>query len=99
LLFAVADHPQLRTWYFKGGTCLKKCYFDGFSRLVAPYSLRMPKTGNLLLYVFEIQRGLGQGEGIRALKVAELRDVEIADRPFAPRYLVELQYRPHEAHS
>jgi hypothetical protein len=59
-------------------------------RLVEPYSLRMPQTGNLLLYVYEIQRALRPGEGIKAFKVADLGDVAITDRPFQPQYLVEL---------
>lgn len=31
LLAAIYAHPQLaRTWVFKGGTCLKKCYFETY---------------------------------------------------------------------
>jgi predicted nucleotidyltransferase component of viral defense system len=31
VLAAIAGHPQLReTWVFKGGTCLKKCYFETY---------------------------------------------------------------------
>ena len=60
------------------------------TRLVEPYSLRMPKTGNLLLYVFEVERGLGPGEGVKAFKVAELGDVQVTERSFQPRFLVEL---------
>ena len=55
-----------------------------------PYSLRMPKTGNLLLYVFETQRGLGPGEGIKSFKVAEIGEVEATNQTFQPRFLVEL---------
>jgi len=58
--------------------------------LVEPYSLRMPKTGTLLLYFFELERGFDPGEGIKAWKVAELGDVQVTDRAFQPRYLVEL---------
>ncbi|MEO8009581.1 MAG: nucleotidyl transferase AbiEii/AbiGii toxin family protein [Betaproteobacteria bacterium] len=29
MLAGIAPHPQTRdTWVFKGGTCLKKCYFE-----------------------------------------------------------------------
>jgi hypothetical protein len=59
-------------------------------RLVEPYSLRMPKTGNLLLYVYEVQRGFEPGEGIKAFKVAEVGEVEVTDGPFQPQHLVEL---------
>jgi len=31
LLAGVANHPLLReTWIFKGGTCLKKCWFETY---------------------------------------------------------------------
>ena len=50
----------------------------------------MPETGNLLLYVFEVERGLRAGEGIKSFKVAELGDVEVTDRPYRERFLVEL---------
>lgn len=29
-LFGMAQHADLRRWIFKGGTCLKKCYFDTY---------------------------------------------------------------------
>jgi predicted nucleotidyltransferase component of viral defense system len=69
---------------------LVQVHYHNTLRLVEPYSLRMPQTGNLLLYVFEVQRGASPGGGIKAFKVAELGDVAITDRPFQPRYLVEL---------
>jgi predicted nucleotidyltransferase component of viral defense system len=31
LLAAISDHPALGpAWVFKGGTCLKKCYFETY---------------------------------------------------------------------
>jgi predicted nucleotidyltransferase component of viral defense system len=31
LLAAIGAHPELgRMWIFKGGTCLKKCYFETY---------------------------------------------------------------------
>jgi predicted nucleotidyltransferase component of viral defense system len=31
LLGGISNHPALRsTWLFKGGTCLKKCYFETY---------------------------------------------------------------------
>jgi predicted nucleotidyltransferase component of viral defense system len=29
-LFGISQHPVLGNWIFKGGTCLKKCYFDTY---------------------------------------------------------------------
>lgn len=64
--------------------------YHGVSRLVEPYSLRMPRTGNLLLYVHEVERGGAIGGGIKAYKVAEIGPVEVSERPFIARYAVEL---------
>jgi hypothetical protein len=31
VLAAIASHPELvRTWMFKGGTCLRKCYYETY---------------------------------------------------------------------
>ena len=30
LLAGIADHAELRSWVFKGGTCLRKCYFETY---------------------------------------------------------------------
>jgi hypothetical protein len=64
--------------------------YHGVPRLVEPYSLRMPRTGNLLLYVYEVQRGASGGEGIKSFKVAELGNVKVIDRSYLPRFRVEL---------
>lgn len=30
VLFGISNHPKLSVWLFKGGTCLKKCYFETY---------------------------------------------------------------------
>lgn len=50
----------------------------------------MARTGNLLLYVHEVQRGLAPGGGVKAFKVADLGEVQVTVQPFRTRYLVEL---------
>lgn len=30
LLYAIGSHPRLSRWIFKGGTCLKKCFFETY---------------------------------------------------------------------
>ena len=30
LLYGIAQHPMLSRWVFKGGTCLKKCFFETY---------------------------------------------------------------------
>lgn len=79
-----------RVRYAARNRLLARVTYHGVPRLVEPYSLRMPKTGNLLLYVFEVERGFGPGEGLKAFEVAELGDVELTEQPFQPQYLVEL---------
>jgi len=69
---------------------LVRVTYKGVPRLVEPYSLRMPRTGNLLLYVYEVQRGGGAGGGVKSFHVAELGDVHVTNQTFYPRYLVEL---------
>jgi predicted nucleotidyltransferase component of viral defense system len=79
-----------RVRYGARNRLLVRINYHGVSRLVEPYSLRVPKTGNLLLYVFEVQRGGGPGGGIKAFKVAEIGNVEVTAQPFQPQYRVEL---------
>ena len=64
--------------------------YNGIPRRIEPYSLRNPKTGNLLLYVFELTRGAESGQGIKALNVNEIQNVEITAIAFVARYTVEL---------
>ena len=79
-----------RIRYAARNRLLARVRYHGFERLVEPYSLRMPGTGNLLLYVYELERGGSWSESIKALKVAEIADVEVTNRSFQPRYFVEL---------
>jgi len=69
--------------------CVRVVY-HGVPRIVEPYSLRHARTGNTLLYVWEIQRGGYPGGGIKAFKVREIRSAEATAQPFAPRYFIEL---------
>lgn len=64
--------------------------YHGFKRLAEPYSLRQPKTGNLLLYVFEKEKGVIKTSAIRAYKINEIVSAEVKQQAFIPRYMVEL---------
>jgi hypothetical protein len=64
--------------------------YHGVRRLVEPYSLRCPSTGNLLLYVYELNGGGSPGGDIKAFNVSEIADVRITQHTFTPRYIVEL---------
>ncbi len=64
--------------------------YHGFKRLVEPYSLRRPGTGNLLLYVFELEKGHARTNDIRSYKINEIVSAEVKQQAFSPRYVVEL---------
>lgn len=59
-------------------------------RLVEPYSLRQPKTGNQLLYVYELERGGIRSNAIKAYKINEIVSTEVKLQSFLPRYVIEL---------
>lgn len=69
--------------------CLRVRY-NGVSRLVEPYSLRLPAAGNTLLYVWERRRGHARTGQIKAFKLPGVRDVEVTNQSFVPRFHVEL---------
>jgi hypothetical protein len=64
--------------------------YDGVRRAVEPYSLRRPKTGNLLLYVFEQRRGGVPSGKVKAFKLDGISTVAVTAVHFTPRYRVEL---------
>jgi predicted nucleotidyltransferase component of viral defense system len=64
--------------------------YHGFKRLVEPYSLRQPGTGNLLLYVFELAKGFVRTNDIRSYKINEIVNAEVKQQAFTPRYVVDL---------
>ncbi|MCP5020312.1 MAG: WYL domain-containing protein [bacterium] len=64
--------------------------YHGVPRIVEPYSLRYAGTGNMLLYVHERLKNGRRSGGIKAFNVDKIESVEITDRPFTPRHLVEL---------
>jgi predicted nucleotidyltransferase component of viral defense system len=67
--------------------------YHGATRQIEPYSLRRPKTGNLLIYGWEVKKdGLPTSE-IRAYKVAEMHGVRVSSDSFKPRYAIELTER------
>lgn len=59
--------------------------YDGERRVAEPYSLRRPRTGNVLLYAWE--RG---STHIKAFNTAKMHNVRATNQSFVPRYLVEL---------
>ena len=43
LLQSISRHPVLSQWLFKGGTCLKKCYFETY-RFSEDLDFTVPST-------------------------------------------------------
>lgn len=64
--------------------------YHGVKRLIEPYSLRQPSTGNQLLYVYELTKGTVSSNQIKAYKIHEIVNVEVKREAFSPRYVVEL---------
>jgi len=64
--------------------------YHGARRLVQPYSLRQPRTGNQLLYVYELTRGAARTNQIKAYKTNEIVSAEVKQQSFSPRYVIEL---------
>lgn len=64
--------------------------YHGYKRLVEPYSLRQPKTNNILLYAYELERGASPTNKIKAYKLNEIATVLVKQKPFRPRFIVEL---------
>ena len=64
--------------------CVRLGYGDS-TREIEPYSLRRTKAGNLLLHARKLPRGEN-----RAYRVDRIQSVRVAQRPFKPRFPVEL---------
>lgn len=82
--------------YWNIGVPLEVARFAGINRLLveftyhakarrgAPYSLRRASSGNLLLYVWEVD-----SPHIKAFNVREILDLRVTTTPFTPQYRVE----------
>ena len=81
---------SIRTWgvaapleaicYADASHLLVTFRYHGALRQVEPYSLRRPRTGNLLLYGFEQSKNGVSTNDIRPYNVAEMQDVRIINR-------------------
>lgn len=60
------------------------------TRLVEPYSLRQPKTGNVLLYAYELTRAHRSTNSIKAYNISKITLAKITSQPFSPRYIIDL---------
>ncbi|MEL7124432.1 MAG: hypothetical protein AAFO07_33660, partial [Bacteroidota bacterium] len=64
--------------------------YDGAQRLVEPYSLRYPSTGNEILHVWEVEKNGGHSDMHKSFNTANLRYIQTSNRPFKPKWEIEL---------
>ncbi len=64
--------------------------YHGSIRLVEPYSLHYPSTGNVLLHVEEIRKNGIPSDTHKAYKIDEIDSASISDQSFVPRWAIEL---------
>ena len=64
--------------------------YHGYKRLIEPYAITQPKTGNQLLYAYELLKGADKTNDVRSYHINEIVHAEVTKHAFLPRYLVEL---------
>ena len=64
--------------------------YHGIKRLTEPYSVKQAKTGNELLYVYELTRGMSRTNDVRSYKTIEITNAKVTEQSFSPKYAVEL---------
>ncbi len=64
--------------------------YNGAQRLVEPYSLRYPTTGNQLLHVHEVQKNGRPSNKHKAFITSKITSASVSNVPFTPRWFVEL---------
>lgn len=88
-------HAPLEAVRFAGANrLLVEITYHGARRTIEPYSLRRPKTGNLLLYGFERSKNGFTTNDVRAYKVGEISSVRVLSESFVPQFSVELTAQP-----
>jgi predicted nucleotidyltransferase component of viral defense system len=70
---------------------LAEISYDGATRVVEPYSLRYARsTGNTSLFVHELSKNGVTTNQLKSYDITKLWSVEITNRPFTPRWTIEL---------
>lgn len=64
--------------------------YSGSIRLVEPYSLRYPSTGNEILHVWEVEKNGRPSNQPKSFITSKLQYLETSKRNFTPRWVVEL---------
>ncbi|MGE0326702.1 MAG: nucleotidyl transferase AbiEii/AbiGii toxin family protein [Polyangiaceae bacterium] len=64
--------------------------YNGAERLVEPYSLRHPATGNQLLHVHELEKNGRRSNQHKAFITSKITSASVSSVAFTPRWFVEL---------
>lgn len=64
--------------------------YNGSERLVEPYSLRYPSTGNEILHVWELQKNGTISNKHKSFNTERISSARISGETFRPRWVVEL---------
>ena len=64
--------------------------YHGSTRLVEPYSLRYPSTGNENLHVWEVEKDGKPTDDNRVYKTDEIESASVSSQTFTPKWEVEL---------
>jgi hypothetical protein len=64
--------------------------YQGSLRVVEPYSLRYPSTGNENLHVWELEKDGRMVNDHRTYTVHEIESASVSKQPFNPKWEVEL---------
>ena len=88
--FGIGSQPLSKITYAARNRLCLRLRYKGIERIVEPYSIRYPTTGNTLLYVWERIRGGVRTQQIKAFNISRIQNVEITKEPYIARYVVEL---------
>jgi len=64
--------------------------YNGSIRLVEPYSLRYPTTGNEILHVWEVEKNGVVSDQHKSFVTERLRYIETSNKIFSPKWEIEL---------
>lgn len=64
--------------------------YHGSTRLVEPYSLRFPLTGNEILHVWEVEKNGMPSNMHKSFKIYEIDSASITNQTFIPKWEIEL---------
>jgi predicted nucleotidyltransferase component of viral defense system len=86
---AAPSHLEQIRYAARNRLCVLVTY-HGAHRLVQPYSLRYPTTGNQLLHVHEVEKNGRPSNRHKAFITTKITAASVTNIPFTPRWRIEL---------